>query len=302
MDPGDTPARRSRATVDLLSHSQLYREYQHAYEEATGLPLSLRPLDAPGLAHRGNPYESPLCALMAATGDGCAACLREQRRAEEQAGFAPRMFRCLAGLSDVLIPIRVGAELAAFLQTGQVLLHRPNRREFARLVRAAGGASTRAEVQRAEHAYFHTRTLSVAQFEALIRLLVSFARHLGVLGGQLPVPATRSESPQISRARAYIDEHQAEALSLSAVARTINMSAFYFCKMFKQSTGLNFTDYLARIRVEKVKTLLVDPNLRVSEAAFSAGFQSLSQFNRVFRKLSGEAPSVYRARLRRTAA
>ena len=77
----------------------------------------------------------------------------------------------------------------------------------------------------------------------------------------------------------------------------MNTSAFYFCKMFKQATGLTFTDYLARLRVEKVKNLLLNPHKRISEAAYEAGFQSLSQFNRVFRKITGEAPTVWRAKL-----
>jgi AraC-like DNA-binding protein len=91
-------------------------------------------------------------------------------------------------------------------------------------------------------------------------------------------------------------------LTLSEVAKAVNMSAFYFCKMFRQATGLTFTDYLARIRVEKVKHMLLNPHKRVSEVAFAAGFQSLSQFNRVFRKVAGEAPSSYRERIHRTAA
>jgi AraC-like DNA-binding protein len=77
----------------------------------------------------------------------------------------------------------------------------------------------------------------------------------------------------------------------------VNMSAFYFCKMFKKATGMTFTDYLARVRVEKVKNLLLNPHKRVSEAAYEAGFQSLSQFNRVFRRIAGESPSAYRERL-----
>ena len=75
------------------------------------------------------------------------------------------------------------------------------------------------------------------------------------------------------------------------------MSAFYFCKTFKKSTGLTFTDYLARVRIEKVKNLLLNPHKRISEAAYEAGFQSLSQFNRVFRKIAGEAPTAYRDRI-----
>ena len=69
--------------------------------------------------------------------------------------------------------------------------------------------------------------------------------------------------------------------------------------MFKQATGLTFTDYVARVRVEKIKNLLLNPHKRISEAAYEAGFQSLSQFNRVFRRVTGLAPTVWRARLPR---
>jgi AraC-like DNA-binding protein len=60
---------------------------------------------------------------------------------------------------------------------------------------------------------------------------------------------------------------------------------------------MTFTDYLARRRVEVVKEALRNPETPVSEAAFAAGFQSLSQFNRVFLRKTGETPSHYRERL-----
>ena len=63
----------------------------------------------------------------------------------------------------------------------------------------------------------------------------------------------------------------------------MNTSTFYFCKLFKRSTGLNFTDYVSRVRIEKAKNLLLNPNLRVSEIAYEIGFQSLTHFNRVFK-------------------
>ena len=94
-----------------------------------------------------------------------------------------------------------------------------------------------------------------------------------------------------------IAEHLGEPISLTQVATAANTSAFYFCKIFKHAVGLTFTDYLARTRVEKTKQLLLNPNVRVSEAAYAAGFQSLSQFNRVFRRVTGESPTRYRERL-----
>ena len=64
--------------------------------------------------------------------------------------------------------------------------------------------------------------------------------------------------------------------------------------MRRAATGLTFTDYLARVRIEKAKMLLLDRNRRVSEVAYDVGFQSLTHFNRIFRKLAGKSPTSYR--------
>jgi AraC-like DNA-binding protein len=74
----------------------------------------------------------------------------------------------------------------------------------------------------------------------------------------------------------------------------MHVSTFYFCKIFRKTTGLTFTDYLGRVRVEKAKNLLLNPHLRVSEVAYTVGFQSLTHFNRLFRKITGRAPTGFR--------
>ena len=264
--------------------------------------LSLRAVEAFDLPHQGEQNENPFCALMATTNQSCAACLQLQRKVEESAGLEPETLKCFAGLCDSAVPIRVGEDLIAFLQTGQILLHRPSRREFSRLARQLVKWGVDTDLKQVEEAYFQTRVLTKAQYDSILRLLGIFAQHLAALSNQLIVQEEKSESPQIARARAFIAEHQEDDLSLNEVAKAVNMSAFYFCKMFKQATGLTFTDYLARIRVEKVKNMLLDPHKRISEVAFAAGFQSLSQFNRVFRKVAGEAPTTYRERIHKTAA
>jgi len=139
--------------------------------------------------------------------------------------------------------------------------------------------------------------LTVRQYESVVSLLSIFAQHLAALSNQVLVQQATAESPIITRARAYIIEHQSEDLTLHGVAEAVHISAFYFCKLFKQATGLTLTEYLARVRVESVKQMLLNPHMRVSEAAYAAGFQSLSQFNRVFRRIEGESPTIYRDRL-----
>jgi AraC-like DNA-binding protein len=107
-----------------------------------------------------------------------------------------------------------------------------------------------------------------------------------------------AESVRIWKARSFIHEHSGEELSLPQVAKAANTSANYFSEKFKEATGTNFVKYVARTRFEKAAALLREADLRVSEIAFATGFQSLSQFNRTFKKLAGKSPTDYRAAAR----
>ena len=103
-----------------------------------------------------------------------------------------------------------------------------------------------------------------------------------------------AEPVRIWKARNFIQAHVSEELSLGKVARATNTSPNYFSEKFKEATGTNFVQYVARARFEKAAALLRDCDLRISEIAFAVGFQSLSQFNRVFKKFAGKSPTEYR--------
>ena len=105
---------------------------------------------------------------------------------------------------------------------------------------------------------------------------------------------TRAEPVEIWKARKFIHEHSDDELSLTKVAKFSNISANHLSEKFKKVAGINFVDYVARIRVGKARDLLQNSNLRISEIAFAVGFQSLSQFNRVFKKLTRKSPTQFR--------
>jgi AraC-like DNA-binding protein len=111
----------------------------------------------------------------------------------------------------------------------------------------------------------------------------------------VPAHRHRAEPRDIWKARRLIEERTTEQLSLSKVAKAVGINPTHLSEKFKQVTGVKFVDYIARSRFEKARRLLEDGDLRVSEIAFAVGFQSLSQFNRVFKKLSGKSPTGYRA-------
>src|SRR5690606_22065312 len=124
MQSNDNDVKRSRELVDQRKRSQIYRDYEQAFRDTTGLPINLRPIEAFNLPHHGDPNENPFCALMAKTNHTCSACLQLQRKVEEEARMEPKTLKCFAGLCDSAVPIRVGENLVAFLQTGQILLHK----------------------------------------------------------------------------------------------------------------------------------------------------------------------------------
>src|SRR5208282_4560572 len=113
--------------------------------------------------------------------------------------------------------------------------------------------------------YNDTRVIQPGEYQATIRLLQFFADQLGALANQILLQQKDAEPAQITRARQYIETNFHEDLTLAIVARQAGMSTCYFCKMFKKATGVNFARYVSRLRVEKAKNLLLNPNYRVSE-------------------------------------
>jgi two-component system response regulator YesN len=105
----------------------------------------------------------------------------------------------------------------------------------------------------------------------------------------------RAEPVEIWKARKFIEEHAGDELSLPRVAKAVNIHPNYLSERFKQVTGMNFVEYIACTRFKKACRLLHDGDLKISDIAFAAGFQSLSQFNRVFKRLSGKSPTQFRA-------
>ena len=279
--------------VARLQQSELFREYQQAFEATTGLPLVLRAAGSFRTPLQGSKQVNPFCSLLTRSNRTCAACLQLQQRVEEEATLEAKTLQCFAGLSETAVPVRVGDKVLGYLQTGQIFFKAPGKKSFKAISRTICAGETGAAIRELELAYFQTRVIPKKQYEAIIRLLGIFAEHLASVSNQILIREATAESPAIAKARAYIAEHQTQELGLNDVARAVNMSAFYFCKFFKQATGLTFTEYVARARVEAVKLLLLNSHTRMSEAAYAAGFQSLSQFNRVFRRIVGETPSDY---------
>ena len=286
----------NRATdlVQRISKSDIYKDYERAFSDATQLPMSLRPTEIWRLALEEKRYQNPFCALLAKSNRACAACLQVQKEMQDMPGSGAKTATCFAGLCDTAVPVRVGEKVIGFLQTGQVALRKPNEVQFGRITQQLVDWGVSVDLTQLKDAYYNSRTLAPQQYTAMVKLLEIFATHISTLANEIVVQEDEAEFPMSRRASAYILANQADPIDLDKVAQAMHVSTFYFCKMFKKATGLTFTDYLSRVRVGKAKTLLLNPHLRISEIAYDVGFQSLTHFNRMFRKIVGESPTAYR--------
>ena len=109
-----------------------------------------------------------------------------------------------------------------------------------------------------------------------------------------------SESKRILKVKNYIDEHYKDDLSLEQLADLVGMTPTAFRRYFKQRTAKNISEYIVDIRLGHAARLLVDTSDSVSEICWATGFNTLSNFNRLFRKRKGCSPTEFREKYQKT--
>ena len=100
----------------------------------------------------------------------------------------------------------------------------------------------------------------------------------------------------VKKAKAYIQEHFDSDLSLDEVSREVNISPYYFSKLFKEESGENFIEYLTRVRITKAKEMLENPSLSIKEISAMSGYSDPNYFSRAFKKQTNMTPSEYKTR------
>ena len=109
-----------------------------------------------------------------------------------------------------------------------------------------------------------------------------------------------SESKRILKVKTYIDEHYKDEMSLEQLANLVGMTPTAFSRYFKQRTGKNFSEYIVDIRLGHAARQLVDTTDSVSEICWMTGFNTLSNFKRLFRKRKGCNPTEFREKYQKT--
>ena len=134
--------------------------------------------------------------------------------------------------------------------------------------------------------------------ESYIRnMLECFLIHI-LRKGELSVSKYKKSSIQIQRAIQYINLHFKDNPSLAEIASVVGSNPNYFCKKFKEETGMGYSDYLTERKLKYAKRLLKAGGFTVTEICFASGFTSMSNFMRVFKEKTGKNPTQYKNELK----
>lgn len=283
-----------------LARLPLVEFYEGAFRKATGVTLKVVPPQGPWQGRNFGCRDNLFCSLMNCVPAATVLCLETEEKARQSAArkLNTHQLYCHAGLTVVAAPVIVGGHHVATLLSGQVFRREPTERDFLMVLKRLGANPPPDWVKKARKAYLETPVLTAERFQAAVQLLEVFAQYLADSAGRLALAGAKSEPAPVVSAKEFVQAHVEQAISLEQVVEHVHVSRFYFCKLFKKATGLTLTEYIARVRVEKAKTLLGDPSRRISEIVFAAGFGSIPRFNSVFKRYVGMPPSEYRAGLR----
>lgn len=143
------------------------------------------------------------------------------------------------------------------------------------------------------------RLSSLAHFEQLIELinilnLLAESKEMEILNVQ-PIASTsvmknQQRLPKVSH---FIETHYQRKIDVNEVASICNLSTPAFCRFFKKSTRFTFTDFVNQFRINQSKKILLQRGT-VTEACFQSGFESISYYNKTFKKFTGESPSSFK--------
>lgn len=281
-----------------LAASSAVRQQQAAFACATGLPLTLLPASSDTGHPSPNTPDDAFCidgCLGGRTGDFCKRALRQAEHRAAQSS-EPVMFRCPAGVMKILVPVLAGGHHIGTLLAGPFSLKQPTTENLRRVAHRLHQRGLGSRAKQLDVTWQHTPIIDAERRRAVTTLVRMFADYLAECSNRVLLRQADHSSPLMQKIEAFLGEQSGGAVTLREVARRVSLSPCHFCRVFKKQTGLTFSEYRTRLRVEKVKQLLLKSDLRVSEVAFEAGFNSIPYFNRAFRRYVGCPPSEFRAK------
>jgi AraC-like DNA-binding protein/ligand-binding sensor protein len=266
------------------------------FHRATGLAAKLVPAVLPTRLIRFGAQENDFCRAMVCNPDGCRGCHQEQLALLRRLGgkLKPQQVSCRCGLIQLAVPVMAAGRHVATVIGGKVRVGRNGARALEALLpqlRLPGG---KRDLRRWRADYYRVPVLTVQKFRAAVRLLDMLARLFAETLAPPPPPRSPTDPPCICEAKQFVRLHLGERLTNRQAAQALHLEESYFCRLFHRLTKMTFHAYVAQARVEEARPFLQNSHQPIGQIASDDGFQSASDFNRVFKARVGMTPTDFR--------
>ncbi len=284
-----------RALYQKLRELPELLEFRRDFELLSGMKLAF--VNELGLGEDLLRDQLPLCAALNASEAGRAMCARCRHALLATANDHPSCTLCDAGLNEVAIPLNISGIKAGYFMFGGTVPMPPNQQTIQKARHLMKKHGIGIDDRDLEARLSQTPVVPAETVGAYKRIVHLAAKQIALkITDQLVNPGV-AMPPSVTKACGYIRAHAlVDDINLAGVARHCCLSEGHLSRLFHHATGLTFREYLTQVRIERAKSLLVHPGKSVTEIAYESGFQSLSQFHRVFRKVYGASPGEMRSK------
>src|SRR5215469_6764829 len=164
-----TRADSNKQLIDMLRRSRLFRDYENVFTKATGLALTLRPLEFWQLAHRGKKHENLFCRMLAERPKTLAVCLQAHQEMIDHTGVLPHTVTCPFGLTETAVPVKLGADVIGYLRIGQILHRAPEESDGSKVSRELARVGVPLS-KKLRQAWEHNPVILPEKYNAIVRL------------------------------------------------------------------------------------------------------------------------------------
>lgn len=282
-----------KALYQRLAESPELRTFQRDFEITTG--LQLRFVDELGLAPPCTAPANALCRAILADEAGARLCARARHGLLEKARDEACATTCDAGLVEAAVPVRVGRITVGFFLLGGVMKDRPSTANLHKTVHLLRKAGLRIPEETIASLRRRSRHVSEDFVEAVLRMVAAAARQIAANETERLTTSNHELPPPVAAACRHIRQYAVSTnLRFPELAKKCGASTGHLSRLFHKSTGLTVPEYIGRIRADRARELLLASSKTITEIAFDSGFQSLSQFQRVFKSVHGCTPRALR--------
>ena len=239
--------------------------------------------------------ENVFCRIIQSSKIGKEKCLKGGKERGSIASIMrkPDISCCHAGLIDVYLPILLRGQHIATLCTGQFLIAKPTKKKFELIKTSVENYNI--DLKLLEDAYFKTKVISkkhIKDYTELMNLIVSY---IFEVEDKIVFFKCANLSGSVSKAISFIENNYNKKVYIKDVAEHTCLSKYHFEHIFKKETGLTFVDYLNFYRITQAKKYLMEKSILT--VCFDTGFNSVSNFYKIFKRYTGTSPRGYKNNL-----